>query len=214
MGIKDKLNFVPFPDQKHFTPGAFNPGLFSLNKEKLKRLRPQIFGLSALTNHNLDHVAYIMNQMNDGDMQPAVVVCVDPLLVACYNDEFDAVTLLYFPARLGRRYGWELYHRLMTVNAYNGFGLLRRNKDIDPGPRASTRFKSVGPLVADLYTDDVERLERKKREVPAGWWDYTIQLGEKYMREHPGMARDGLGFRFEDARPIAGIKENPKLRLD
>jgi len=29
-----------------------------------------------------------VNQMNDGDMQPAAVVCVDPLLVVCYMDEF------------------------------------------------------------------------------------------------------------------------------
>lgn len=214
MGLKEVLNYVPFPDQERFTPGKFNPGLFKLNKEKLKKLRPQVFGLGALKHRQLDSTSYIINQMNDGDMQPAVVVSVDPLLVACYNDEFDAAILLWFPAELGRARGWELYHRLMTVNAYNGFGLLRKNKDIDPGPRASAKFKSVGPLVADLYTDDIPRLERKKSEVPEELWAYTIRLGEEYMQRHPGMARDGLDFRFLDAKPIAEMKVHPKARLD
>ena len=214
MGLKDALNHVPFPDQEVFTPGRFNPGLFKLNKEKLKALRPQVFGLAAMNNHKLDTVPQIDVQMNDGDLQPAVVLSIDPLLVACYNDEFDAVVLLWFPTEVGRARGWQPGTRLLTVNAYNGYGLLRSNKDLDKGPHCRTKFKSVGPLVADLYTDDTERLERKKSQIPEDWWAYTTRLGTEYRAAHPGMARDGLGFRFKDAVQITAIKVHPKARLD
>lgn len=213
--IKEKLNYVPFPDQPVFRPGAYNPGLFKLNREKLKKLRPQIFGpLNAMFGNRFNNPSYMSVILNDGDMQTAVVVSLDPLLVACYTDEMDAVVLQYFPAELGQKLGFELGTRLITVNSYNGLGTVRKNKDLYPGPRASGKYKSVGPVIADLYTDDVQRLMNKKAEIPEAWWEHTAELGMRYIEEHPGVARNGLGFQFADAKPIERIKFNTRVRLE
>ena len=46
MGIIENMKRnTSYKDSDVYRPGAFNPGLFELNKKKLKALRPQIFGL-------------------------------------------------------------------------------------------------------------------------------------------------------------------------
>lgn len=152
--------------------------------------------------------------MNDGDIQTAVVVSIDPLLVACYTEDFDAVILQYYPTELGKKHGWDLHKRLITVNTYNGLGAVRKNKDIYPGQDAKGRYKSFGPLIADLFTDNTERLERKKREIPEEYWQRTLYLGNEYMRKHPKIARNGLGFAFKDSQNIDNIKFHKKIKLD
>lgn len=217
MGIKERLNYyAQFKDEDVFRPGGFNPGLFALSKERVKKLRPGLFGLAHLVaGGSVDTWQQMDAQMNDGDIQPAVVVAEKPLLVACYTEDFDAVVLLCFPERLGEQLVWHEGTRLLVVNGYNGLGALKRNKDLFPGPRGgSCKYKSVGPIVADLYTDNWERLERKKREIPEEWWAHTAALGRQYVQDHPGMARNGLGNRFADAVPLEKIKFDPKLRID
>ena len=85
----------------------------------------------------------------------------------------------------------------------------KANKDIDMGPYAGTNYKAVCPVVADLYTDNLERLERKKSEIPEGMWKRTAALAEQYMAQHPGMARNGLDVGFKDAVEISNIAFNP-----
>lgn len=213
MGIKETLQRnASYKDSDVYRIGAFNPGLFDLNKSKLKALRPQLFGLR-LGVKNIDTWQNIYTQLNDGDIEPAVVVSTDPLLVACYSDDMDAVALFCFPQEVGLARGWHLGTRLIATAAYNSL-LMKGNKDLDCGPRNCGRFKAYGPVIADLYTDNTERLERKKREIPQELWDYTTALGLRYVESHPGMARDGLGFPYADAVPITDIKVNPKAQLD
>lgn len=215
MGVWQKLNEPKYKDSDVFVPGRFNPGLFELDKEKLKKLRPQIFGIGSMFfGKQLDTWQQIDSQMNDGDIETAVVISTEPLLVACLTEDLDAVVLLKFPTELGKNLGWTNRTRLLTVNAYNGFGPVRKNKDLYPGPNAGKNFKSFGPLIVDLYTSNTERLERKKAEIPEGLWAYTAQLGVQYQNEHPGVARDGLGFRFDDAKLLDKIRVSPKVNLE
>ena len=90
---------------------------------------------------------------------------------------------------------------------------MKANKDLDCGPRNCGKFKAYAPVIADLYTDNTERLERKKREIPQELWDYTAALGRQYLLNHPGIARDGLGYPYADAMPIETIKFNSKAQL-
>lgn len=213
MGIKESLERnASFKDSDVYRPGAFNPGLFELNKQKLKALRPQIFGLR-LGQKNIDTWQNIYRQLNDGDIQPALVMSTSPLLVACYTDDMDAVAMLCFPEELGRRMGWTAGQRLIVTAAYNN-PFMKANKDLDRGPRNSGNFKAYGPIIADLYTDNTERLERKKREIPQPMWDYVEAIARQYMANHPGMARNGLGYPYADAVPIETIKFNIKTSLD
>lgn len=213
MGIKDTIKRnASYKDSDVYRPGAFNPGLFELNKAKLKALRPQIFGLR-LGQKNIDTWQNVYTQLNDGDIQPALVMSTSPLLVACYTDDMDAIAMLCFPEELGRKMGWTVGRQLIVVAAYNN-PFMKANKDLDCGPSNSGNFKAYAPIVADLYTDNTERLERKKREIPAEKWAYVEALARQYLSNHPGMARNGLGYPYADAEPIENIKFNPHIKLE
>lgn len=208
MGLIEKLKYYSsFKDTDIFQPGDFNPGLFTINKKKVRKLYPHASSLWVMFNGPIaERVNGISHQMNDGDLSTGVVVSADPLLVACYSPEFDAVAMLCYPVELGTKMGWTVGTRLLTVNGYNGYGLMKQNWDLDRGFYGSDRFKTFGPLVVDLYTDNIERVERKKSEIPERIWQHTEELGKKYMQDHPGMARDGCRSRFDDARPIDRLK--------
>jgi hypothetical protein len=45
------------------------------------------------------------------------------------------------------------------------------------------------------------------------WWNHTVNLGRKYLEDHPGMARNGIGNRNDLAKPIKNIKFKMKFRL-
>lgn len=213
MGIKETIQRnASYKDTDVYRPGTYNPGLFDLNKKKLKALRPQIFGLR-LGQKNIDTWQNVYTQLNDGDIQPALVMSVSPLLVACYTDDMDAIAMLHFPEELGYKFGWTLGRKLIVTAAYNNL-FMKANKDLDCGPRNSGKFKAYGPIIADLYTDNTERLERKKREIPQEKWAYVESMARQYMANHPGMARNGLGYPYADAEPIEDIKFNPRIKLD
>ena len=216
MGIMDKLNsYSQYKDSDVFRPGAFNPGLFKTNKKQVKKLRPDMYSLTnLLLGGNANNPGFIQTQMNDGDMGPAIVVSKNPLLVACYSWDMDAVVFQCYPDELGEYYGWNVGTKLITVMTYNGMGAIKKNKDLTLGQRCNNRYKSVGPIIADLFTDNKERLERKKSEISTEWWDYTEKLAKEYMVEYPNMARNGLGFSFKDAQDISKIKFNRRIKLD
>ncbi len=197
---------------KNLSASAGNPGLFSLNKQKLKALRPQLFGLQTLlTGSSVDNPGAVEAMLNDGDIQPAVVVSASPLLVACYSDELDAVVLLCFPDGLAKKYDLKAGSRLLTVNSYTDAFATR---DIERGPGCSGRWKAFGPIVADFYTDDTARLAAQKQQITEEQWAYVEQLGRKYMAARPGMARNGLAYRFRNPEPVDRIKWNAKISLD
>ena len=126
----------------------------------------------------------------------------------------DAVVLQCYLNELGKKMGWTLNTRLVITCTYNGFGPVRRNKDIFEEPKSNKKFKSFGPVIADLYATDMEYVERKKREIPEDLWERTLELGNEYIVKHPGMARNGLDLCFKDAKKISDIKFNSKIKLD
>ncbi len=213
MGIIQKLNsFASYKDSDVYQPGRFNPGLFRANKKKIKALKPQLFRIR-WSHHRLDTWQVIHTQLNDGDIQPAVVVSVNPMLVACYTDELDAVAIQCYPQALGEKLGWKVGTRLLATALYNP-PLMKAHKDLDRGPGDRGKYKAFGPVLADLFTDDAERLARKKGEIPKELWERTMALGHQYLVDHPGMARNGLGFQFQEAIPLEKMKFDRKIRLD
>ena len=207
--------FSQFKKEDVFRPGTFNPGMFDLDKTRLKKLRPGIYNpLHIMFGGQFDSPSGIGAIMNDGDIQTAVVVSVKPLLVSCYSEDMDAAVLLCYPEELGTAKGWEVGTRLIATMKYNAYGTVRRNKDIYPGPNADKSSKSCGPVIVDLYTDETEYLARKKSEIPEYMWEKAMDLGMRYMTEHPGIARNGLGDCFKDGRQIEKIRFNPKSIFD
>ncbi len=215
MGIMQKLNsYSQYKKENVYQMGVFNPGLFKLDKKKLKKLRPETFNFIRMMFVGNDSSSNYSVQLNDGDIQTAVVVSVDPLLVACYTDDMDAVVLQCYPKELGEKMGWQLNTRLVTTASYNGLGTVRRNKDIFEGPNSKKKFKSYGPIIADLYATDMAYVERKKSEIPDVLWEKTAELGKEYMIKHPGIARNGLGYPFKDSKKISDIKFSSRIKFD
>ncbi len=207
--IENMKRNASYQDSDVFRPGTFNPGLFALNKKKLKALQPRLFSMR-LIYPKLDDWQTYYSQLNSGDLSTGVVVSESPLLVACYTDDMDAVAVQCYPEELGKKLGWTEGTKLIVTCAYN-LPWMKANKDLDCGSRNCGKFKAFGPIVADLYTDNTERLNRKKQEIPQEMWEYTYALGRQYLANHPGMARNGLGFAYADAVPLEKITFKCKL---
>lgn len=216
MGLIKALKWgSQFKKEDVYRPGCFNPGLFELDRETAEKLKPKLFSpLRTIFANSLDTWGYIGALLNDGDIQTAVVVSTDPLLVSCYSEDMDAVVLQYYPTELGIYRGWQVGTRLVATVKYNGFGTVKKNKDITPAPGTDPSYKSFGPIIADLYTNEPEYLARKKSEIPEALWERAMELGQLYMFEHPGVARNGLGVCFKDAVPIEKIKFDSRIRFD
>lgn len=145
MGVIDKLNhFASFKDTDIFQPGQFNPGLFDVNRKKVKKLYPYSTSLNVMLNGPAaERIDGIIKQMNDGDLSTGIVMSMEPLLVACFSQDFDAVALYCYPTELGTKMGWSAGRRLLTVNWYDGYGKMKKNKDIDRGPVAMINSKHL-----------------------------------------------------------------------
>lgn len=210
MDSNNWMNNLTFAFQNPMARRGYVPGQFSVNMRKLKALRPNLFKFSSfMFGNSMDAKPYTLKFMREGDVQPAVVMSLDPLLVACYSDELDAVTLQYLPSELVPKLRLQMYSRLLTVNSYGK----RPNKDVTLGSNALGNYAGVASIIADLYTDDYPRLNALKASFEEEWWNHTIRLGREYMAEHPGMARNGIGFRDAEAKPINKIKFKTKMKL-
>ena len=191
--IKEKLNYVPFPDQPVFRPGAYNPGLFKLNREKLKKLRPQIFGpLNAMFGNRFNNPSYMSVILNDGDMQTAVVVSLDPLLVACYTDEMDAVVMLRFPSERAGKYDLMEGTRLTTSNWY--FGGDRIAPDIFVGEGYLRNWTDFMPIVQLFLGKRDDRICAKTTLFDEDVWATVAERAEEYRYHHPDLCRDGFYY--------------------
>ena len=180
---KEKMNMAKRP---LYIPGGYNPGNFKMNKKMLKKLRPELFELKHKWFALDDIPQHIKIQLQKGDTETAVVVSVDPLLVACYSGDMDAVVLLCLPTMYGVRRGYQVGISLLTVNGYDGMPKGGNSQDVYEGPDSSGRFRAYGPIIADLYTADCARLEGIKALIPEEHWDYVMDLGFEYMENNPG----------------------------
>jgi hypothetical protein len=132
---------------------------------------------------------YLAGHLRRGDARAAVVVSSEPLLVAAYSDDLDAVAVLRFPAGLAEAHGLRVGSRLLAVNSYRrGRGI---DPDLTPGPGRAGAWTGFMPVVAEFVSDDAETIEAHKRRIADAEWRRAGDLGREYLRLRPGVARDG-----------------------
>jgi hypothetical protein len=178
---------------------ASDPGLVILSQEKLRRLEPQLFPRSFWKLLNAipyvrERTAWwllrIKEHLNNGDSRAAVVVHLDPLIVAAYTDELDCVALLDFPDEFAQEYQLHVGSRLLTVNLYQ-----RRDKgiapDLMPGERDHRRYGNFSPLIAEFLSDDNERIAHRKAQISEEEWQRAERMGHEALRRSGGASRDG-----------------------
>lgn len=174
-------------------PRATDPGLLKLSKDKLRILRPELFGLRAqlgdLMGRAFPERQYLATQLRQGDSRAAIVMSERPLLIAAYTDELDCVAMLRFSEILLQIYSLRSGSRLLSVNSYRQDPVY--DEDLIPGPQQRHRWTGFHPLIAEFLSDDFERIEQRKRQIAEQEWQRAAALGESYLKLKPGIARDG-----------------------
>lgn len=128
-----------------------------------------------------------------GDSRAAMVISINPLLVAAYTDEFDCVAILKFPDRLISEYSLKVYDRLLTINLYErGENLV---EDLEHGSASYYRYSNFIPFIAEFLSDNLSRIELRKAQILASEWERTKYLAEKYI------SKNGK-TRVRDGRPL------------
>lgn len=175
---------------------ATNPAGLTISRNKLRRLLPDLYGFRALIvrmglrlNGDVPVLVYIKEHLQHGDSRAAVVLSIDPLLVAAYTDEFDCVAVLRFATDLAEEYSLRVGQRLLAVNTYKN--LQARDPDLDFGPKMIPRWSGFYPIIADFISDDLEIIAARKDEIGNEEFERALAMGKSYLVKHPGLARDG-----------------------
>ena len=159
---------------------ASEPGRIELAIDKLLRLSPEL-------EHDNDAIARIKYHLFDGDSRAAIVMSIDPLIIAAYTDELDAVALLAFPADLAKRYALKPGYKMLTINTYEiGEDLAADLESSDP---TRSRYRNFTPLIAEFLTRDAARVNERKRAIARQEWDRATELARRAMQH--GRYRDG-----------------------
>ncbi len=169
---------------------ASHPGRISPNLWLIRHLTP---GLYPHTLNPVDHVdrlrhrIFIARQLWHGASNPAVVVHCNPLIVAAYAADCDAVLLVRFlPETVDpfEESGRDLSvgARLLSVNTYFPWGYEYEEDEIIHGPRSSRIWSTFRPYVADFMSIDDDVIAQRKREISEELWERTRQFGEEKLK--------------------------------
>ncbi len=175
---------------------ASNPGGITLSHDRLRCLRPDLYGgvgffmavLRWLTNE-VPQKTYLREHLMHGDSRAAVVMSINPVLIAAYTDEFDCIALLQFEPWVAKTFRLQSGARLLTVNTYKSYKT--HDPDLDWGRGAASQWSGFHPLIADFLTDDTAALAGGKQRITEAEWRRAHELGVAYIIAHPGIARDG-----------------------
>lgn len=180
---------------------ASHPGNVTISLRKLFILQPELssrmtwiaFVLRKGITYGISRtfwIEHISEHLWYGDSRAAMVVNVEPLLIAAYTDEMDCIVLLKFESNLCRDYNLKLGTRLLTVNTYSDlrFGYAQ---DIIPGEAAHSQWGNMSPMIAEFLSDDVETIESRKSHIADDEWMRVEMLTKHYFSKRGMVARDG-----------------------
>lgn len=136
----------------------------------------------------------VANVLLNGSDQPAVVVSTDPLLIAAYANEMDAVMMLRFPEECSfvETYQLSVGSRLTTSCLYERFAAV--DEDLFPGSLWSRQFTGFVPVVQLFIGKNDEKIQEKVDQFSEDDWQKVTALADAYQAAHPGVARDGFFY--------------------
>lgn len=171
---------------------AADPGGVTIDPQRLRRLSPSLFGAGALLPTRVVAKKILDAHLWNGDSRAAVVLSTQPMLVAAYSDDFDAVVVLRFDPRTLDTYV-QPGSRLLTVNTYFRGNTVAR--DIVRGPYGTGPWANFHPVIVDFVAADLGRVERRKATIAEPEWQRAWQLGQDHLVKQPGQVRDGAPHR-------------------
>ncbi len=137
-------------------------------------------------------INFVQRALMYGDTQPALVVSVDPLLVAAYSDEMDAVIMLRFPTEFVDIYNLSVGTRLTTSNIY--YTELQFAKDIFVGEDYLHNYVDFIPFVQLFIGKHDDKIAAKVKLFSEDVWSKVEGMADDYLRNHPGLYRDGFFY--------------------
>lgn len=169
------------------------------NQANVKFSYKKYYALRGSINHSFPEKFYsdmqteqVAQTLKFGDTQPAVVVSTEPLLVAAYSDEMDAVVMLKFPSELSETYSLTPGTRLTTSCRYwieNSCA-----PDIFPGDGFSRQFTDFTAVVQLFLGKGDDKLRAKTDLFGESTWARVAALAAEYRSAHPDLTRDGFHY--------------------
>lgn len=194
--------------------GPSDPSGLTLSREKARLLEPWMFGAGGVLRkavgtliivdpYALIDAKLLEEHLAFGDSRAAVVVSTAPVLAAAYSDDLDCVAMLRFPRYFARRYQLSVGSKLLTVNTY--YRQFTKHADLVFGPNHTGEWTGFFPLIAEFLSDDDRCIEDRKQEIDETEWQRCRELGDAYLFERPGVARNGRPRRCHEA--AGAVKE-------
>ena len=187
---------------------ASDPGGIRLSSAKLRNLHPELFSQSTDAALRTGWLELFADQLENGDSRAAVVVDADDGIVAAYADELDCVALLKFKPEIVKSHGWQSGTRLLTVNTYrpktDGMA-----SDLAVGPKQRGIFGNFRPLIADILTNDLARVEERKATISEDEWLRASSLGKQIHAAGNVKPRDGRPLRCDTPVKVENHASRP-----
>lgn len=170
---------------------ASHPGRLKPNRTLMRHLSPGLYPHSLQwSTHSFSFHArvFFARQLWHGASNPAVVVHEDPIIVAAYAADCDAVLLVRFlPESIddlkGRGATLRTGSRLLSVNTYFFAGQERKGDEIVLGMRQTGLWSSFRPFIAEFMCTDLDAIESRKKEIASELWARTKQLGLEKLQD-------------------------------
>ena len=137
-------------------------------------------------------IDYVTRALCYGDTQPAVVVSTQPLLIAAYSDEMDAVVMLKFPAEFVEKYNLSVGDRLTTSNVY--FEGNECASDISVGENYSRQYTDFMPIIQLFLGKNDDKIRAKTELFGEVIWNMVKDKANDYISLRPDLCRDGFYY--------------------
>ncbi len=195
---------------------ATDAGAVTLSAARLREIQPELLSENwSNANNRQSWIQLITDQLQHGDSRAAVVVNAQQAIVAAYTDELDCVALLKFDPNIAQTRGWKIGTRLLTVNIY----VLREKgvaSDLTLGPKDTGSHGNFRALIADLLTDDLERVEYRKSQISESEWSRALEMGRQALAKPDLKPRDGRPLNCgapAKAEVKASVKPKPTAKV-
>ena len=157
---------------------AENAGDVAVSREKFNDLRDNILKVSPLKKFYFNkQFKRLVQYVENGDTQPAVVVSTSPLIISAYSDEMDGVLFLKFPDILAEKYSLTVGSRLVTSNVY--FQGRKVAKEIIAGPNYLRRYSDFTPTVQLFTCADESYITSRTQLFDVSTWQMVEELSMK-----------------------------------
>ena len=133
---------------------------------------------------------WFTEHLHVGQVNPAMVMETDPLLVAAYTHDIDAVVMFMFPQEYVTTFGLRRNSMLLSSTCY-GRGQNRVAADITPGEGNTGVWRNIWPVIVDFFALGREVISKRRKEVTREEWQRVHDMGRAWIARHGHHGRSG-----------------------